>query len=285
VNRESKAIAGHEASGRFFVVSVLARSFPMRIRSLLPIAGLCAAVGLLYACSLTTRENAARQADSAHVGDIHVNAPLVRPHDAMVRFVNAMPGSAALELGHDSLMLFGNVVFGAVTPYKAVPATPFRFTVRHAATVGFDASSAASVEADQRYSVFALPDSNGRMTVRVLRDDLTPVAGKARVRLVHATPEITNLTFAVVGQDEPLFTAESDSGFVHFRDLSPMTAGFRVRGGAGNAMLVSLKSMALAAGTTYTVVLTSRPGVAITAITFSDSGTESPRLAAPVSNR
>jgi hypothetical protein len=257
----------------------------MRIRSLLPVVGLCAAAVLLYACSVTTRESAGRSSDSTRVGQIRVSAPVVRPHDAMVRFVNAMPGSAALELGHDSLMLFGNVVFGAVTPYKAVPATPFRFTLRHAATVGFDAFSAASVESDHRYSVFALPDSNGRMTVRVLRDDLTPVAGKARVRLVHATPEIANLTFAVVGQDAPLFTADSDSGFVHYRDVSPMTAGFRARGGAGNATLVSLKSMALAAGTTYTVVLTSRPGAAVTAITFSDSGTESPPPASPVSNR
>jgi hypothetical protein len=57
-----------------------------------------------------------------------------------------------------------------------------------------------------------------------------------------------------------------------------MTAGFRVRGGADGATLVTLKSMALVAGTTYTFVLTARPRGSITAITFSDLSSEPPRI-------
>lgn len=248
----------------------------MRLRLILPVLGL-ALVGVLaysYAgAGMQERESAV----GTPVGDAR-RAPVaasVSPQ-AQVRFVNAMPGSPALELGHDSLMLFSNVTFGAVSPFKPVPPARFRFTLRGPSSVGYDASSVSTLVASERYSILAVPDARNRMAVHVIRDDLAPDSGMARIRLIRATPGLADVVFAIVGQDEPLFRAANDSGDVHFRDVAPMTAGFRVRGGTNGATLVSLKSMALVAGTTYTFVLTARPGGIVTAITFSDLSSDPP---------
>lgn len=256
----------------------------MRLRLLLPIVGLAMVAVLAYACSTTARQAKVAAADSTRARAARAVSENTRRHPAMVRFVNAMPNSAALELGQDSLLLFSNVVFGAVSPYKAVPAEAFHFTLRRAATAGYDASSAASLHSGERYTVLAVPDTGDGMAVRVIRDDLVPDSGLARVRLIDATPGITNMVFAIVGQDEPLFNAAHDSGGIHFRDVSPTTAGFRVRGGPNGQMLVSLKSMALAAGTTYTFVLTARPRHPVTAISFADVSPEA-AVASPVARR
>lgn len=251
----------------------------MRLRLILPVLGL-GLVGVLaysYAGAGTQeRENVV----GTPVGNAR-RAPVaasVAPQ-AQVRFVNAMPGSPALELGHDSLMLFSNVTFGVVSPFKPVPAARFRLTLRGPSSEGYDASSVTSLVGSVRYSILAVPDARNRMAVHVIRDDLAPDSGMARIRLIRATPGLANVVFAIVGQDEPLFRAANDSGDVHFRDVPPMTAGFRVRGGTNGATLVSLKSMALVAGTTYTFVLTARPRGTVIAITFSDLSSDSPVVA------
>ncbi|MBC7843446.1 MAG: DUF4397 domain-containing protein [Gemmatimonadaceae bacterium] len=249
----------------------------MKLRLILPVLGLALVGVLAYSYAGAGPIEQATEGGTP-VGDAS-RSPVATPVGprAQVRFVNAMPGSPALELGHDSLMLFSNVVFGAVSPFKPVAPTRFRFTLRGPATVGFDAASVMTLVANEHYSILAVPDTLGRMTVRVIRDDLAPDSGMARIRLIRATPRLDNVEFAIVGQDEPLFRAKTESGDAHYRDVSPMTAGFRVRGGADGATLVSLKSMALVAGSTYTFVLTSRPQGAVTAIVFSDLADESPR--------
>ena len=256
----------------------------MKLRLILPVFGLALAGVLAYSyagAGPPEQENAG----GTPVGDAR-GAPVatISVPQARVRFVNAMPGSPALELGHDSLMLFSNVAFGAVSPFKDVPPARFRFTLRGPSTVGYDATSVTTLVASERYSILAVPDERGRMAVHVIRDDLEPDSGMARIRLIRATPGLANVVFAIVGQDEPLFRAVRDSGDVHFRDVAPMTAGFRVRGGANGDVLVSLKSMALVAGTTYTFVLTARPRGSVTAIAFSDLSSNAPSIA-PVAKR
>ena len=251
----------------------------MKLRLMLPVLGLALVGVLAYSyAGAGPGEEANEGGTPIGSADRPPVASVVAPQ-AQVRFVNAMPGSPALELGHDSLMLFSNVVFGAVSPFKPVAPSRSHFTLRGPATVGFDATSDMMLVANEHYSILAVPDTLGRMVVHVIRDDLAPDSGMARIRLIRATPRLENVEFAIVGQDEPLFRAPRDTGEVHFRDVSPMTAGFRVRGGLDGATLVSLKSMALVAGSTYTFVLTARPQGAVTAIAFSDLRDESVRPA------
>ena len=189
---------------------------------------------------------------------------------SMVRFVNAMPGSPALELLQDSTSLFANVVFGAVSPYKQVrddsPLLTLRGTQPRA-----EATTREKLHGGSRYTVVALPDRIGGMSLRVIKDQLMPDSGKARVRLIHAAPQLDQIAVAMTGQRDPLLADVAFGAEAGFHDIVPVTAGFLVRSESLGKPLVRMPSIALNAGTAYTFILTARSNGELAVISFSDA--------------
>lgn len=242
----------------------------MKGRLVLPAIGLLLVSLLAYACNSRTSEAAVvstigeRRSISASTGAAR------RAGVSMVRFVNAMPGSPSLELLQDSTSLFANVVFGAVSPYKQVRDDSPLLTLRRARSQA-DVTRREQLRDGSRYTVIALSDRVGGLSLRVIRDQLLPDSGKARVRLIHAAPQLDRIAVAMTGQRDPLFADvafDSESGF---RDIVPGTAGFMVRNESQGKPLVRMPSMALSAGTAYTFILTARPNGELAVILFSDA--------------
>ena len=242
----------------------------MRRRLVLPAIGLLLFALLAYACNSRTSEAAV----VSTVGDSRSisasTAAARRARVSMVRFVNAMPGSPALELLQDSTSLFANVVFGAVSPYKQVHDDSPILTLRGAQPRAL-ATHREQLRDGNRYTIVALADRSGGMSLRVIRDQLLPDSGKARVRLIHAAPHVDRIAVAMTGHRDPLFADVEFGAEAGFRDILPSTAGFLVRGESQGKPLVRMPSMALTAGTAYTFILTARPNGELAMISFSDA--------------
>ncbi|MES3034332.1 MAG: DUF4397 domain-containing protein [Gemmatimonadota bacterium] len=244
----------------------------MRTRWLLPLSGFLFVGFLTYACQQAPTSEAivSLTEDGASVSPSGRNA---EQHGvAMVRLANALPGSTGLEVLRDSTSLVTNVPFGGVSPYEEVSGSMTRFRLRHGGTTAIIAESEQRLQDGLRYTLVALPDRNGGTTMRVIRDDLVPGEGRARVRVIHAAPGLDDVAVAMTGASDPLFANVDYGGEAGFKDVAPTTAGFTVRRELGGPPVLALRSMGLAAGTAYTFILTSRPDGQLMAISFSDAG-------------
>jgi hypothetical protein len=242
----------------------------MKRRLVLPATGLLLVALLAYACN-SGMPKAAALAPGRNVRSIVASTEAARRTGIRrVRFVNAMPGSPALELLQDSTSLFANVVFGAVSPFKQVrddsPLLTLRGTQPHA-----EASLREELRDGGCYTVVALPDSLGHMSLRVIRDEPMPDAGMARIRLIHAAPHLEHIAVSMSGAHDPLFADVAFGMKTSFRDVAPGTAGFLVRSVSQGAPLVQVPRAILTAGTRYTFLLTVLPDGQVAMLSFSDA--------------
>ena len=242
----------------------------MRRRFVLPAVGLVLCALLAYACNSRTSEAAVVSTVGGMRSISASTAAARRAGASMVRFVNAMPGSPALELLQDSTSLFSNVVFGAVSPYKQVRNDSPTLTLRGTQPYAVSAHR-EELHDGHRYTIIALADRHGGVSLRVIEDRLIPDSGKARVRVIHAAPNVDQIAVAMTGARDPLFADVAFGAEAGFRDILPATAGFLVRSESQGTPLVRMPSMALNAGTAYTFILTARPNGGLAMISFSDA--------------
>src|SRR5947199_13507 len=104
---------------------------------------------------------------------------------AKVRFVQASPGASAVTLKisvHGHTVSDGSVAFGDMGAYLSVPAGSAKLSVK-GATAMQPLSPGAS------YTAIALAKDGKGMALEVLKDG-SAHSGKARLRVVHAAPEL-----------------------------------------------------------------------------------------------
>lgn len=244
----------------------------MRTRWLLPLSGLLFVGFLAYACQqaptadaiVSMTENGSSLSPSGRKAQQHGTS--------MVRLANALPGREGLEVLRDSVSLVANVPFGGVSPYVEVADNTIRFMLRRSGSPAMVANADHRLQDGLRYTVVALADRNGGTTMRVIRDDLVPDEGRARVRVIHAAPALDDVAVAMTGATDPLFANLEYGGDAGFKDVAPTTAGFTFRRELGGPPVLALRSMGLTSGTAYTFILTSRPNGQLMAISFSDAG-------------
>lgn len=248
----------------------------MSPRLLLPLLGLVFVAMLGYTCASDPMKH-----DVIPPAVVGHSGPGTEPHTptrgtSMVRFVNAMPGSPALDILRDSGLLFGNVKFGAVSPYKAISDNLSRFSLRTPGAAADVAVSSETMRSGAKYTIVAMSDQEGGIRLRVVRDSLMPETGKARVRVIHAAPGLNDIDVAIASAASTLFSDIDYGEEASVADVRPMTAGFTVQQEGVRQPLLSVKSQLLSAGVAYTFILTAKPTKALAVISFFDKGADLP---------
>jgi hypothetical protein len=114
---------------------------------------------------------------------------------AKVRLVNARPGSQPVGLklveGTAAPPIFGQAAYGQVTPYVKVPAGSAQLAISglSSSTGGPRAQTSEQLADGQSYTVVALALGTKAFQIKVYRDGHAR-AGKARLRVIHAAPEL-----------------------------------------------------------------------------------------------
>jgi len=177
---------------------------------------------------------------------------------ALVRVVNAAPDSKGLIVRSDETHMLPAVEFMKVTPYQAIDRNWVTFQVR-----GDLASDYAPLETNRevltdgnRYSMIVLRDTDGmKYVTRVFRDDISGDATRAHIRVIHAAPGIEEVNVVARG-GEKLFDGVNFKSEAGFKDISPWSGTLEFRSQDGNRVLLTMPSVDLQAGTSYTIVLT-----------------------------
>ena len=248
----------------------------MSPRLLLPMLGLVFVAMLGYSWVGQTSKRDVMPATGPAQETVRAASATPTRGTSMVRFVNAMPGSPALDIMRDSTMLFGNVKFGAVSPYKEIRDSLARFALRTPGAAIDVAVNSETMRRGAAYTVVAMSDREGGMRLHVVRDSLLPESGKARVRVIHAAPGLEDIDVAIAGATKPLFADINYGEVASVADVRPMTAGFIVHQAGARQPLLSMKSQVLTAGVSYTFILTARPTKALALISFFDKGADLP---------
>jgi Domain of unknown function (DUF4397) len=237
-------------------------------------ASVVAAAGfvLMAACGTKGSEKPVETSEPGKAGaSVSQSADAASDRGAsMVRFVNALPGAGPLEIVSDSVSIFSGVKFADVSSYKEVMGNIKKFSLKGAGQAGQLDANTEVMRDGGRYTMYAISDREGGVSLRIVRDDLTPEAGMARVRVLHAAPGVDDIDVTMDGAKDPLFDDVGYGDEAGFKDVAPVATGFVVRSADGSKALLTVKKMQLNANTAYTIVVTAKPGSKPSLVTFED---------------
>jgi hypothetical protein len=191
---------------------------------------------------------------------------------AKVRLVNARPGGQAVSLkiiqGTAAPPEFGDAAYGQVTPYVKVPPGSASITISglSSSTGGAKAQTTEQLEDGHSYTAVALASGAKAFEIKIYRDARAH-GGKARLRVIHAAPELgsPNVRLGQRTIAEKLAFKEATP----YLSIAPGSYALSVvRPGSTSAVFT--KQVSLSAGTATTAIIAGSGGAPAMEITATD---------------
>jgi hypothetical protein len=106
-----------------------------------------------------------------------------------------------------------------------------------------------------RYSLIALPEKDGGVRLRVLKDELASDTTRARLRVLHGITGVSEIDVLFAGNTDAIFDNVNLSSDAGYKDVDAINTTLVVKAdGSGKQLL--RKEMRFLPGHSYTVVLT-----------------------------
>jgi len=234
--------------------------------------GICLAVTLLAGCAGAKTKEAVDSRTGEGKTTSESGDSASKRGKSLVRFVNAVPDQS-LDLTTEDRATFIDVAFKEVTPYTEIGDNLVKFRVRASTGDSVLADNDETMVDGHRYTVIAMPTEDGKVMLRVLRDELVPEAGKARLRVIQASPGLADVDVSLSGQKDPVFDNVKYGTEAGYKDVAPATATieFRIGDPPHATVPLRLKSTELTAGRAYTLVIVGAKPRGIQTIAFNDT--------------
>lgn len=177
---------------------------------------------------------------------------------ALVRFVQVIPDFERLDAFVGENKEFPNVTYKTVTAYKEVPDTQEQFAIRPAGQESTQplAQNREGIRGGDHYTAIAMPATDGKPTLRVVSDSLTPPPdGKASVRIIHASPDAGEVNVFLQGKANATFEGVNPQTVTFYKEVDPMTTALEVRPQGKTDILVTVPNVTFEAGHIYTYVI------------------------------
>ncbi len=186
---------------------------------------------------------------------------------ALVRLIHAAPGVAALDGFANDSKVFTDVTYKNITAYREVPGADQTLRLRFA---GQDSAQPLAEDAEsfvkgRHYTVLAVPNSataiitrdGGQRVDLVFIDDqlAAPAAGKARLRVIHGSPDLGDIDIYAPGRAEAIAQAVSFGSATKYVDTDPTSSALEVRRKGENITTLSVPSTNYQAGKLYTIIV------------------------------
>lgn len=196
---------------------------------------------------------------------------------ATVRFVHAVPGAgpATLSVAVDGEGVSGSPVsFGNAGARLEVEGGSAKLTVAPAERGDALAKADEEFEEDGSYTVVALANEDGEGAQLRIYSDEEPEAGEARLRAIHAAPELGDPDLRAGDRVVAESLAYADA--TEYADVPPGTYDLAAtRAGGSGGALAEKRGVPLTAGTATTAVIVGSGGEQTRIVTLSD-GTAAP---------
>jgi hypothetical protein len=190
---------------------------------------------------------------------------------SLVRVVNAIPGEGTLDIRGDDRTVFFDVGYKTVTPYTEIGDNVVKFELRPTGAVESSANNTETLVNGNRYTIIALPDKDGGAKLSIVKDDVVPDQGKARLRVFHAAPGLAEVDVMLEGQKDPVFDKVGFGSEAGFKDLNPTTATVVIRRDNPPLTVLRIQKVHLEAGRSYTIVVAGAALTSLATITITDA--------------
>jgi hypothetical protein len=241
-----------------------------RLRGRFALRGLVAATLLLAAlagCARLDSEQAGPVTTKTEAGTTTAPAAseVSARKNALVRFVHTVPGLAPVDVFAGDSKAFDAVIYKYVTAYRELPpaSAPFRLRLAGQDAAEPLAQETKSFGTGRYHTIVAFPASGssllskgGGLELRFLTDELEPPsAGKARVRVVNASPDLGEIDLYATGRTEPLLKGANAGAATAYVETEPTEAGLEVRRAGENITTLAVPGTKLEAGRLYTIFI------------------------------
>ncbi|MCI0419486.1 MAG: DUF4397 domain-containing protein [Acidobacteria bacterium] len=177
---------------------------------------------------------------------------------ALVRVVHAMPAKPPVDAFAGESKTFSNVTYKTVTPYAELPDNRHRLTLKPAGQTKPLTESSENFAGGKHYTLIAMPSSakDPKPELKVVADHLTPpTAGKARVRVINASPDAGELDVYVMKDAEKLFGGVNFKSEAGYAEIAPTTTVVELRPQGKKEPLLMLPQFSFEPNKTYTIVI------------------------------
>ena len=187
---------------------------------------------------------------------------------ANLRVAHLSPNTPNVDVVLDGRTVLVNVPFKAVSAYLKVPTGPHDISVFVAGTTTNPAIQVKGITLEAKnYTVGAIGLLSGAGTqalkAQVYVDDLSVNATKARVRVIHASPDAPNVDVAVQGGGAIVVTNLAyPTATTTYLELAAGVAALEIRATDSSAAVFKFNTPALESGKVYTVFAVGRLGTA-----------------------
>src|SRR5688500_2146354 len=173
-------------------------------------------------------------------------------NNANIRVIHGSPDAPAVDIYVNGAKAISNLAFKEATAWTPLPAGTY--AVKVTATGSTDAVIEASLplEAGQYYTVLAT-GKLADISAKVLVDDLSSLApGKARLRVVHASPDTPAVDVAVKG-GPVLVSNLAYPNATDYLTVDKMTVDVEIRAAGTETVALAVPGFALEEGKSYSV--------------------------------
>lgn len=185
--------------------------------------------------------------------------------NALVRFVHAVPGLAPVDVFAGDGKAFEAVTYKHVTAYREMPTASALFRLRLAGQAAADplAEKSEAFGTGRHHTVVAFPIAEAGLfskgagaELRFVVDEFEPpAAGRARVRVVNASPDLGEADLYATGRADPLVKGAKPGAASAYVEVEPAGAGVEVRRAGENITTLAVPGLKIEAGRLYTVFI------------------------------
>lgn len=230
----------------------------IKLRALLTLAALLIAA----ACSSESNQNQpVTTTNNTGTSNAPPAAEVKQRGNALVRVIHAVSGGPSVDVFADNNKEFTSVAYKTTTPYKEVSAERHTFRIRPAGqdTAPPLAETSESLSDGRHYTVVAMAGSDGKPTLNVFNDDLTPpAAGKAKVRVLHASPDAGEVDVYLKEGNKKVIGGINALKETSYSEIDPVRGTVEVRPAGKNNAVLTVLNVKFNAGDTYTIVVTGK---------------------------
>ncbi|MCC6927621.1 MAG: DUF4397 domain-containing protein [Gemmatimonadaceae bacterium] len=193
-------------------------------------------------------------------------------NQALVRVVNAVPNVIGLTVRSDEAHTLPSVDYKRVSSYQPIDRNWATFQVSgspNGAYAPIDVNREMLTDG-HRYTMVVMRESEGGgFSTRIFRDDIASDSTSAHVRVIHAAKGAGELDIVAPG-GETIFDDVDYTSEAGFKSMAPWKGALQVRDGDGKSTLLTLPSLDLMAGGSYTIVITRDAGGKLASFWFED---------------
>lgn len=189
---------------------------------------------------------------------------------ALVRVVNAVAGGQSISAQVQGSTLFAEVLQSQVSDYvEIVPnLATFSVNIPGGSDVYTIATGDQTLRAGNRYTILLIAEDASKRVLRVVRDDVLPEGGKAKIRVLHAAPGGPALDVIATNGMVNLFSDVAFKSEAGYTDIQPAKVDLEFRAKNGPRVLLRIHELDLQPGTATTLVITG--GSTLQYIKFTD---------------